>query len=72
MLFSVYDTEQWGEHMRIQKLTGIMNFLLINGCGTREYNIRGHSFFWSGACEFTNIISVTTNKCDENLWFYNQ
>jgi len=36
-----------------------MNFLLINGCGTHENNIRGHSFFWGGACEFTNIITVT-------------
>jgi len=35
------------------KLTGIMNFLLISGCGTCENNIRGHSFIWSGACEFT-------------------
>ena len=28
-----------------------MIFLLINGCG--------HSFFWIGASEFTNIIIVT-------------
>jgi len=30
MLFFVYNT---------------VNFLLINGCGTRENNIRGHCFF---------------------------
>ena len=36
-----------------------MNFSLIYGCGTSEYNISSHSFFWSGACEFTSIITVT-------------
>ena len=35
-----------------------MSFSLISGCGTRENSIRGHSFFWSGACEFANIIIV--------------
>jgi len=36
-----------------------VNFLFINECGTCKNNICGHSFFWSGTCEFTNIISVT-------------
>jgi len=36
-----------------------MNFLLINGYGTHENKICGHSFFWSGPCEFTNIIIFT-------------
>jgi len=35
-----------------------MNFSLINGCGTCENSICGNSFFWSGACEFTNIMIV--------------
>jgi len=34
-----------------------MNPSLINGCGTHENNIHGHSF-WNGTCEFTNIIIV--------------
>ena len=34
-----------------------MNFSLINGCGTR-----GHSFFWSGAYEFTIIIITVAKK----------
>ena len=36
-----------------------MNLSLINRYGTSENNIHGHSFFWSGTCEFTNIIIVT-------------
>ena len=52
-----------------------MNFSLINGCGTRKNIIRGHSFFWSGACEFTNIIIVTKkvnkNKCKEKIVILN-
>ena len=32
--------------------------LFINGCGTRENNILGHSFILSGSYEFTNIIIV--------------
>jgi len=36
-----------------------MNFSLIDGCGKSENEICGHSFFWSGVCEFTNIIIVT-------------
>ena len=36
-----------------------MNFSLIDGCGTHEIKNRDHSFFWSGTCEFTNIIIVT-------------
>ena len=39
-----------------------MNFLLINGCGTRENNIHGHSFFWSGACEFTKSVMLSESK----------
>ena len=40
----------------------------LNGCGTHENNTHGHSFFWSGACEFTNIIIITKkNKYKENL-----
>jgi len=35
-----------------------MNFLLINGYGTNENNIHGYYFFWSSACEFTNITIV--------------
>ena len=35
-----------------------MNFSLINGCGIYENNIRGHSFFWIGTYEFTNIIAT--------------
>ena len=35
-----------------------MNFSLINGCGTCENN-NSWSFFWSAACQFTNIIIVT-------------
>ena len=38
-----------------------MNFSLPNGCITRENNIDGHSFVWSGADEFTNIIIDTKN-----------
>ena len=35
-----------------------MSFSLINGCGTHENNILGHSFILSGSYEFTNIIIV--------------
>ena len=30
-----------------------MNFSLINGSDTSENNIRGHSFVWGDAYEFT-------------------
>jgi len=52
MLSSVYSAVQWGEHMRIQSLLAY-NLLLINGCGTHENNICGHSLFLSGVCEYT-------------------
>ena len=46
------------------------------GAGTRENNIFDHSFFWSGASEFTNII-IATKKSKQtsirkDLQFYNQ
>jgi len=44
MLSSVYSTEQRGEHSQIQCLQAYEPFI-INGCGTRKNNIRGHSFF---------------------------
>jgi len=39
-----------------------MNFSLINEWGIRENNIRGHSFFWSGTCEFANIKIIGKSK----------
>ena len=48
-------------HMWIQSL-----LVYVNGCGTSENNIRGHYFFWSGTCEFTNII-IVTKKCKKNF-----
>jgi len=59
MLSSVYSAVQWGEHTRIQS----MNFLLINGCGTRENNIRGHSFFEVALVSSPNIRIVTNKDC---------
>ena len=47
--------------MRKYKAYWHMNFSLINGCITRENNIDGYSFIWSGADEFTNIIIDTKN-----------
>ena len=44
-----------GASIRECKAYWHINFSLINGC---KNNIRGHSFFWIGACEF-NIIIVT-------------
>jgi len=43
-----------------------MNFSLINGCGTHKNNICGHSFFWSGTSEFTNII-IATKKVSKQV-----
>ena len=36
-----------------------MNFSLINGCGSHENNIRGHTSLRNGTCEFANITIVT-------------
>jgi len=48
-----------------------MNFSLIDGCSGCENNIRGHSFFWSGACEFTKYYNfnfkIITKKCKEKF-----
>ena len=44
-----------------------MNFSLINKCGNRENNIHGHSFFWSGAYEFTYIIIIVTKKVNKQV-----
>ena len=30
----------------------------MGACGTRKNNIRGYSFFWSGACELNNIMII--------------
>ena len=57
MLSSVYSAVQRGDHTQIQSLLAY-KLLLSNGCGTCKNNIRGHSFFWSGTREFTNIIIV--------------
>ena len=43
MLSSVYSAVQWGKHTRIQSLLAY-ELSLINGCVTRDYNIRSHSF----------------------------
>ena len=56
-----------GVSIREYKAYWYMNFSLINGCGTCENNIRGHSFFRSGACEFTNIIIDTKKNKRTNV-----
>ena len=50
---------QRGEHNNKYKALWHMNFSSINGCGTHENIICGHSFFWSSAYEFINIMNVT-------------
>jgi len=59
--FSLFD----GASIREDEAHWHMNFSLINGCGTHENNIRGHSFFWSGS-EFTNII-IGTKKVNKQV-----
>ena len=51
-----------GASMRKYKAYRHMNFSLINVCGTRENNIHGHSFTWSGACEFTKYYNFYKKK----------
>ena len=55
MLSFVYNAMQQGS-MHKYKAYWYMSFSLINGCGTHENNIHGHYFFWSCACELTNIV----------------
>jgi len=44
-----------------------MSFSLINGCGTCENNIRGHSFSRSGACEFTKYYNCYKNSVNKQV-----
>ena len=57
--FSLFITLCNGASIRKYEAYRHMNCSLINGCGNCKNNIRGHPFYWSGACEFTNIIIVT-------------
>jgi len=51
MFSSVYSAVQRGKHTQIQSLLAYE--LFVKRCGTCKNNIHGHSFVWSGACEFT-------------------
>jgi len=61
MLSSLYSAVQQGKHTQIQSLLAC-ELLLIMGCGTHKNNIRGHSFIWSGACEFTKYYNCYEKK----------
>jgi len=65
MFSSVYNAVQQGEHIHKYKAYWYMNFSIINGCGTCENNIHGHSF--EVALEFTKCYNYKRKSKQTNV-----